>query len=432
LDGGGIRFGGDPGGTSLNLDGVLVSGNQAAFGGGLRIDHHFSATVDVVGSTFIGNQAWRGAGIDVEGRAGITLSDSTIQDCVSSGFGGGLAVVDSDAELTNVLVHGCTAVEGGAGVHAEDDAELTLLQVTIEGNQVTGPGPGGGLNLDEASLLAEGLALLGNSAGGNGGGAAFRQSDVLLSGARVVANSAGDDGGGIWANDGTILVDHLLAAGNVAGVDGGGWSQWASTTTIEQAVFAGNECGGDGGGLYYSGGGMTLGQAAVVGNTAGESGGGIRQSAWGLLVHSTIVTGNTAGDSGGGVDGSTGFDLLRTDLWGNAPDDWDLSTDPIGSDGNVSADPAFLDLAGVDPLGWDLHLTAGSPVIGAGDPLLVDPDGSPTDLGPYGGPGADGWDLDFDGAPAWWQPGPYDSAAYPSAGWDCDDLSATVGPSSGC
>ena len=90
--------------------------------------------------------------------------------------------------------------------------------------------------------------------------------------------------------------------------------------------------------------------------------------------------------------------------------------DPTGTDGNISMDPHYL----VAPLAvdWDLHLSTTSPLIDAGDPTILDPDGSPSDIGVYGGPGAGLFDLDGDGYPEWWQPGPYDAVRYPALGWD--------------
>ena len=40
---------------------------------------------------------------------------------------------------------------------------------------------------------------------------------------------------------------------------------------------------------------------------------------------------------------------------------------------------------------WDLHPIAGSPTEDAGDPEILDPDGTRSDIGAYGGPGAAGW-----------------------------------------
>jgi len=66
----------------------------------------------------------------------------------------------------------------------------------------------------------------------------------------------------------------------------------------------------------------------------------------------------------------------------------------------------------------------------AGDPALMDPDGSTSDIGAYGGPGAEFWDLDWDGYPEWWLPGPYDSVTSPRM--DCDDGDDQVYPANGC
>ena len=61
-------------------------------------------------------------------------------------------------------------------------------------------------------------------------------------------------------------------------------------------------------------------------------------------------------------------------------------------------------------------------------PAEFDPAGGPADIGAFGGPDADRWDLDGDGDPAWYGPGPYD----PASGLDCDDFRPEVGPGRGC
>ena len=83
---------------------------------------------------------------------------------------------------------------------------------------------------------------------------------------------------------------------------------------------------------------------------------------------------------------------------------------------NITADPQFLDVSAPDPFDWDLHLAAGSDLVDAGDPDLArrDPDNTIGDIGPFGGPGAGGWDLDWDGWYDWWHPGAYDPANDPA------------------
>lgn len=97
---------------------------------------------------------------------------------------------------------------------------------------------------------------------------------------------------------------------------------------------------------------------------------------------------------------------------------------------STAGDPQYLDTTPQAPLDWDLHLGATSLLIDAGDPTILDPDGSVSDIGAYGGPGAGGFDLDFDGYGEWWLPGPYD----PANSWclDCDDSDPAVYPGSGC
>lgn len=55
--------------------------------------------------------------------------------------------------------------------------------------------------------------------------------------------------------------------------------------------------------------------------------------------------------------------------------------------GNLSVDPAFA-----DPSKQDFSLKTTSLLINAGDPSILDPDRSASDMGAYGGPGAKGWE----------------------------------------
>lgn len=71
----------------------------------------------------------------------------------------------------------------------------------------------------------------------------------------------------------------------------------------------------------------------------------------------------------------------------------------------------------------DLRLHPASPAVNAGDPLLHDPDGTPADLGAYGGPDAAGWnDDDGDGSLAWVDCDDADPAVRPSGAEICDGV----------
>jgi len=124
--------------------------------------------------------------------------------------------------------------------------------------------------------------------------------------------------------------------------------------------------------------------------------------------------------------------LSHCDVWGNHGRTFSSGFNPMDDDGNFSEDPQFLDISPTDSSAWDFHANPASPLIGAGNPLLENPDASRSDIGAYGGPGADQWDLDGDGHPEWWQPGPYDAESYPGLGWDCDDQDPSLRPFVGC
>ena len=61
-------------------------------------------------------------------------------------------------------------------------------------------------------------------------------------------------------------------------------------------------------------------------------------------------------------------------------------SDQTGSDCNLSVDPQFVlydPNVGADT--WNLNLSATSPLIDAGDPAIIESDGSTSDMGYYGG-----------------------------------------------
>lgn len=112
---------------------------------------------------------------------------------------------------------------------------------------------------------------------------------------------------------------------------------------------------------------------------------------------------------GDGVVGSADCDAEDATIYEGAEDTY--------GDGNLDADPEYLDTSSADHRLWDIHLSTTSSLVDAGDPGILDPDFSASDIGAHGGPYADERDLDLDGYPVWWQPGVYDQAAYPGLGW---------------
>ena len=105
------------------------------------------------------------------------------------------------------------------------------------------------------------------------------------------------------------------------------------------------------------------------------------------LVNTNIV-GNQAGEGGTIAVVDLGDPILLT--YSNAYDNGDTPfgdlPDPRGTAGNIGVDPRYADVASEDPTEWDLRLESWSDCIDAGDPTVLDSDGSTSDIGAYGGP----------------------------------------------
>jgi hypothetical protein len=72
------------------------------------------------------------------------------------------------------------------------------------------------------------------------------------------------------------------------------------------------------------------------------------------------------------------WQFLNNLIWNNKEGNFKDMPDLIGKDGNISADPLFVG-------DGDFHLQPGSPAIDAGYKEITDHDGTPSDLGIYGG-----------------------------------------------
>jgi len=367
---------------------------------------------------------------------------------------GGTVVTIASGETAAATLRGVT-VRGGTGTagHPGTDPALTyggglflygasptVTGCVLEDNEVN-TGYGGGAYLYEYggefthNLVRNNTAMKDDDLAGGGGGLRVEYSSGafthnVFEGNESVGVSA--DGGAIEIYDGDPWVAHNLFRSNFATATGGAIRTAYSSTTIQNNRFVDNEP--DAVQLSYDDAGP-LTHNTFVGNhpytlttrtCCGYSGPGPTCS----VTHNVLVE---SGEVAVSVTGSLSLSAFaHNDVWSAGVTLFQGMDDPTGSEGNLSVDPQLLDTAVPDPAAWDLHLGAASPLIDAGDPALLDPDGSTADMGAYGGPAAGQWDVDGDGYPEWWQPGPYDLVGYPGLGWDCDDGDATVFPGQGC
>ncbi len=459
-------IGPDSGDPTL-LSGLTLTNGNSGYGGGLFVQESSPTLQNLIISQ--SEATWRGGGLYFE-EAAPNLADIVIQDNTAGMYGGGLYGCDCDSSellLSNIEVRDNVANENG-GIHLEN-CWVSLSDVSAVANSGTGihvryGGPVSmhrftstentyyGVVIEQLSGLEVSDFVVSDNVVS---GLLVREiysspcivTNGVISGNGVAAVESGQVGGGGMGTNYSYSLEmsNLLIIGNSSTYDGGGLDVSAgSDAHLSNSIILGNSAGDEGGGIRFGsiyGHGstyLTLTNVAIVGNNSDGwyGGGGIAVGSSGVLaVSNTIVYANTAAQDGGGVleyfkGGAPSF--LHCNIFGNFPDEVYGFSDPTGSDGNVSVEPFFLDHDNQDPWGWDLHLQAASVLIDAGDTTIVDPDGTTSDIGAYGGPEAGLWDLDWDGYPAWWQPGPYDHANYPGGGWDCDDLDPDVLPGAGC
>ncbi len=294
-------------------------------------------------------------------------------------------------------------------------------------------GAGGGIYIYSASPTLRNLIIEGNHCQYNGGGIYMWDSSAMLDGLVIRDNTAGMVGGGIMTNESSPTVINTIITDNRSHAHGGGGYFFRGAPYLENVMVTGNGARVEGGGLYLAtDSACTLINLTIVGNRSNLHGGGIYAINNYSCLNDVLLSDNQSA-AGGAVYGYNSYLYVSfSNVWLNVPDAYSGMVDPTGVDGNIAVDPQLLDTSSPDPEDWDLHLASSSPLIDAGDVARVDPDASRSDIGAYGGFNASRWDLDSDGYPEWWQPGPYDPGTYPGLGWDCDDQDATVFPGSGC
>jgi parallel beta-helix repeat protein len=219
--------------------------------------------------------------------------------------------------------------------------------------------------------------------------------------------------------DGNIKA--LLENNQITGNQGNGIALYnSSQATIQNNQITGNQFLG----IYLS----DFSQAKIINNTLYENkivgiyiyqcGDNNNPS---VMAKNNIITRTkkTNGASGFGIGGDCLYDAgkLNNDsftynlIWENEGDHTSCGTNELCENfiGRINADPKFI-----NPQEGDFHLKAESPAINSGDPNISDPDGSRSDMGVYGGPGACGFDPNLLGCSPTKTPTPSPTGSSPA------------------
>ena len=235
--------------------------------------------------------------------AALTLTDVHIEQCTTlvgtpqSGAGGGVALIDSTALMTRVILTS-NAAQSGGGLHARN-GWVRGTAVQISNNQASSNG-GGVMLLDAPLTLGGGSRISGNTASSGGGIAIAGFAGVTVQGANATAgeriqimdNWATTSGGGVhlamvnsFAGIGAYALRNLLMLRNTAEGAGAGASVFLSaagpvSVEFTDREFAENDSDGDAAGLYFevagAGADSHLQRLSFWNNVSGGRGGAMR------------------------------------------------------------------------------------------------------------------------------------------------------------
>jgi parallel beta-helix repeat protein len=387
----GSNHGGSEGGGIWSASDAEIGGNHIhdnAGGwtaGGLYVFQHAPLVHDnVITGNTSGND---GAGIYLH-ISSATVRHNTISNNTSDDDAGGLRVFESPALIESNTIENNVAADGGGGI------KVSHVPAHFVGNIVRGnrAGTGGGFMMDDDASTVTGGEVSGNTA--SGGGAFYIDlapwTGAHLSGILISGNHAWIGGGlMITSNIETVHMDALTIVGNDATNIGGAILARGTDYQLTHSLVAHNSAL-QGGAIYH---GLadpwtdpcpcpdtvTVGKVeftTFVGNTSTHGDAtAIYAESDGLTVENSIFSAHT----GTSVTVAAGAPITfrYNDL---QPATFSGMSSPVGSNGNLSVDPGFVNAAAND-----FHLTNASACKNAGDPALMDGDGSRADLGMYGG-----------------------------------------------
>ena len=347
---------------SLQMSGSTLSDNSSAYiAGAIRVSG--SASLDISGSTLSNNEASDYGGAIHHGSDGDLVITTSVFDSNTSEVGGAIRWRPNDsnasASISNSRLQNNESTDIGGFIAVRDGGSLELLDNSFEGNTAS---EGGALSVDELEELVSRRNLFcGNSASsGNGGTALLTEvsgGTHSWTNNRFVENSANENGGSLSFED----------------------DESGDSAEVVNNNFLGNDASEDGGGISGT-------PASFINNVL----------AW------------TTGGSGLYSDGTV-TSLDYNDFFENTPGHLDGTQTATGAN-SLDTDPLLKDYTLDGDCGNDNQFPQiGSPLVDAGDPSILDPDDSPSDIGAYGGEHADA-DLFIDADADGW-----------IVMWDCDD-----------
>lgn len=253
------------------------------------------------------------------GNLNLTLEKLVIKNgnAADTNNGGGISVYGGTFTIEDCEITDNNAQKGG-GLYVEQTT-LLMKDTTISGSTATDEGGGMYVTDSNSIFTMAGGEISNNRAYSAGGGIYVKESkQATISGTTISVNTANVDGGGVFVSDGAMLTVNGTITGNTAQQGGGVYvrdvdSEFKMTggkisenkTTVETTTDKNRISGG--GIFIYNKGRAIISNTEISDNTANNNGGGIHVNSGTLTMNAdTIISKNIASQDGGGVYFSSG------------------------------------------------------------------------------------------------------------------------------
>jgi len=341
-------------GGSLNLVDLDIDGLSTT-----RLVFANNSDVTVTGCTLRNGSSTSDGGLIQVQNANATLTDSTLTTAVATG-NGGLVHVTGDLTVSNSTLSGGDAVDGGA---IFSTGTTTLTDVLFSSNKATN---GAAVNSSGPLSIDTGRFELHTA----GTGTIWCSGACDLSNLQFEANIASRAAAVWFGGAGTLSSATLCDNESSAVIDIAG-----PTASLERLVFVENRIT-DGGIEVGAGSSATLLNSHLISNSATGSAVALRV-AGSLDLRNTLVAFNSGPGASVSLAGGT-LTAAYNLYFSNTDADSDQALDPT----ELTADPTLLSNGGTCDIA-QLIPYYGSPLLDAGDPALLDADGTPSDIGAF-------------------------------------------------
>ena len=211
--------------------------------------------------------------------------------------GGGIYINNSSLVLTNLIIMDNSAQFGGGMCNDKKSAPV-LTNVIIKENRAS---QGGGMYNSSSSPILTDVTISENVTDDCGGGMANEESSPVLTRVVIRKNSVLFRGGGIYNTESSPVLNNVTISENIAPDGGGGMENFKSKPVLTNVIISGNSADdGGGGGINNNDSSPVLINVLISGNVAYSGGGMANTSSYPDLTNVTIA-GNSAGDGKSGA-----------------------------------------------------------------------------------------------------------------------------------